>query len=358
MTLPEAKLDTLLVRHAAMEAELAHQMASEAFVKLSREFAEINPVVEKVKAYRMVTAELADLEALISDPATEAEMRSIANAEKPQLEVRRGALEEEIRLALIPKDAMDERNVILEIRAGTGGDEASLFAGDLFRMYERYAAKQGWKVELISDSPGTMGGFKEIIAEIRGRGAFARLKFESGVHRVQRVPHTEGSGRIHTSTATVAVLPEAEEVDVTINEEDLKIDTMRAGGAGGQHVNKTESAIRITHLPSGIVVTMQEDRSQHRNRAKALAVLRSRLYDYERQKLDSARAAERRGQVGSGDRSERIRTYNYPQARVSDHRINLTLYKLPQIIEGEGLNEIIDALVTEHQAALLGAEAS
>jgi peptide chain release factor 1 len=203
-----------------------------------------------------------------------------------------------------------------------------------------------------------MGGFKEIIAEIRGRGAFARLKFESGVHRVQRVPHTEGSGRIHTSTATVAVLPEAEEVDVTINEEDLKIDTMRAGGAGGQHVNKTESAIRITHLPSGIVVTMQEDRSQHRNRAKALAVLRSRLYDYERQKLDSARAAERRGQVGSGDRSERIRTYNYPQARVSDHRINLTLYKLPQIIEGEGLNEIIDALVTEHQAALLGAEAS
>jgi peptide chain release factor 1 len=285
-------------------------------------------------------------------------MRSIANAEKPQLEVRRSALEKEIRLALIPKDAMDERNVILEIRAGTGGDEASLFAGDLFRMYERYAAKQGWKVELISDSPGTMGGFKEIIAEIRGRGAFARLKFESGVHRVQRVPHTEGSGRIHTSTATVAVLPEAEEIDVTIDDEDLKIDTMRAGGAGGQHVNKTESAIRITHLPSGIVVTMQEDRSQHRNRAKALAVLRSRLYDYERQKLDTARAAERRGQVGSGDRSERIRTYNYPQARVSDHRINLTLYKLPQIIEGEGLNEIIDALVTEHQAALLGAEAS
>jgi peptide chain release factor 1 len=358
MTLPEAKLDTLLVRHAAVEAELSRQMAPEIFVKLSREFAEINPVVEKVKAYRRVAAELADLEALIADPSTEAEMRSIANAEKPQLEVRRSALEEEIRRALIPKDAMDERNVILEIRAGTGGDEASLFAGDLFRMYERYAAKQGWKVELISDSPGTMGGFKEIIAEIRGRGAFARLKFESGVHRVQRVPHTEGSGRIHTSTATVAVLPEAEEIDVTIDDEDLKIDTMRAGGAGGQHVNKTESAIRITHLPSGIVVTMQEDRSQHRNRAKALAVLRSRLYDYERQKLDTARAAERRGQVGSGDRSERIRTYNYPQARVSDHRINLTLYKLPQIIEGEGLNEIIDALVTEHQAALLGAEAS
>jgi peptide chain release factor 1 len=251
---------------------------------------------------------------------------------------------------------MDERNVILEIRAGTGGDEASLFAGDLFRMYERYAAKQGWKVEVISASEGTMGGYKEIVAEVRGRGAFAKLKFESGVHRVQRVPDTEGSGRIHTSTATVAVLPEAEEVDVTINEDDLKIDTLRSGGAGGQHVNKTESAVRVTHLPTGIVVMMQEDRSQHRNRAKAMAVLRSRLYDFEQQKKDAARAAERRGQVGSGDRSERIRTYNFPQGRVSDHRINLTLYKLPQIVEGEALGEVIDALVTEHQAELLAAE--
>ena len=251
---------------------------------------------------------------------------------------------------------MDERNVILEIRAGTGGDEASLFAGDLFRMYERFAAKQGWKVEVVSASEGSMGGYKEIIAEVRGRGAFAKLKFESGVHRVQRVPDTEAQGRIHTSTATVAVLPEAEDVDIAINEDDLKIDTMRAGGAGGQHVNKTKSAIRITHIPSGIVVTMQEDRSQHRNRAKAMAVLRARLYDAERQKRDAARAAERRGQVGSGDRSERIRTYNFPQGRVSDHRINLTLYKLPQIIEGEALGEIIDALVTEHQAELLAAE--
>jgi len=251
---------------------------------------------------------------------------------------------------------MDERNVILEIRAGTGGDEASLFAGDLFRMYERYAAKQGWKVEVMTASDGSMGGYKEIIAEIRGRGAFAKLKYESGVHRVQRVPDTEASGRVHTSTATVAVLPEAQDVDAPIVETDLRIDTLRAGGAGGQHVNKTESAVRVTHIPSGIVVMMQEDRSQHRNRAKAMAVLRTRLYDFERQKLDAARAAERRGQVGTGDRSERIRTYNFPQGRVSDHRINLTLYKLPQIMEGEALGEIIDVLVAEHQAALLASE--
>jgi peptide chain release factor 1 len=251
---------------------------------------------------------------------------------------------------------MDERNVILEIRAGTGGDEAALFAGNLFRMYERYAAKQGWKVEIVAASEGSMGGYTEIIAELRGRGAFARLKYESGVHRVQRVPDTEASGRIHTSTATVAVLPEAQDVDVAINETDLKIDTLRSSGAGGQHVNKTESAVRVTHIPSGIIVMMQEDRSQHRNRAKAFAVLRTRLYDLERQKQDAARAAERRGQVGTGDRSERIRTYNYPQGRVSDHRINLTLYKLQQILEGEALSEIIDALVAENQAAQLAAQ--
>jgi peptide chain release factor 1 len=354
--LPEQKLNALVNRHHAVEAELASQVTPETYVKLSREFAELGPIVEAVKAYRSVAAELADLNALIDDPATDAEMRTMANAEKPALEQRRAALEQRIKLALLPKDAMDDRNVILEIRAGTGGDEASLFAGDLFRMYERYAAKQGWKVEVVSASEGSMGGYKEIIAEIRGRGAFAKLKFESGVHRVQRVPDTEGSGRIHTSAATVAVLPEAEEVDVTINDGDLKIDTLRAGGAGGQHVNKTESAIRVTHLPTGIVVMMQEDRSQHRNRAKAMAVLRARLYDHQRKKQDSARAAERRGQIGSGDRSERIRTYNFPQGRVSDHRINLTLYKLPQIVEGEALGEIIDALVTEHQAELLAAE--
>jgi peptide chain release factor 1 len=354
--LPDQKLDALLTRHAAVERDLATVLPAETFVKLSREFAELAPVVEAVKAYRAALHELDGLTNLIADPSTDAEMRAIAEAERPELEARRAALEQQLRLALIPKDAMDERNVILEIRAGTGGDEASLFAGNLFRMYERYAATQRWTVEIVTASEGSMGGYKEIVAEIRGRGAFAKLKYESGVHRVQRVPDTEASGRIHTSTATVAVLPEAQDVDVAINETDLRIDTLRAGGAGGQHVNKTESAVRVTHIPSGIVVMMQEDRSQHRNRAKALAVLRTRLYDFERQKQDAARAAERRGQVGTGDRSERIRTYNFPQGRVSEHRINLTLYKLPQIMEGEALDEIIDALSNEHQAALLAAE--
>jgi peptide chain release factor 1 len=354
--LPEQKLDALVARHTAIEHELASPLEPETYVRLSREFAELAPIVEAVKNYRGVVAEIEGLDALIADAATDAEMRDMAVSERPQLEEQRAALERQIKLALVPKDAMDERNVILEIRAGTGGDEAALFAGDLFRMYERYAANQGWKVEVISASDGTMGGFKEIVGEIRGRGAFAKLKFESGVHRVQRVPDTEGAGRIHTSTATVAVLPEAADVDINIDDEDLKIDTLRSGGAGGQHVNKTESAVRVTHIPTGIVVMMQEDRSQHRNRAKAMAVLRARLYDFERQKQDAARAAERRGQVGSGDRSERIRTYNFPQGRVSDHRINLTLYKLPQVIEGEALGEIIDALVTEHQAELLSAE--
>jgi peptide chain release factor 1 len=354
--LPDQKLNALVVKHAALERDLTTALPSETYVKLSRELAELAPVVEAVKAYRAAQHELDGLTGLIADPATDAEMRSIAEAEKPALDARRAILEQQLRLALLPKDAMDDRNVILEIRAGTGGDEASLFAGNLFRMYERYAAKQGWKVEIVTASEGSMGGFKEVIAEVRGRGAFAKLKYESGVHRVQRVPDTEASGRIHTSTATVAVLPEAQDLDIVINEADLKIDTLRSSGAGGQHVNKTESAIRITHLPSGIVVAMQEDRSQHRNRAKAMAVLRTRLYDFERQKLDAARAAERRGQVGTGDRSERIRTYNYPQGRVSDHRINLTLYKLPQILEGDALGEIIDALVTENQAALLAAE--
>ena len=354
--LPDQKLDALVDRHALLERELSSGLSAETYVKLSREFAELAPVVNAVKSYRAARRELDDLTGMIADPATDAEMRSIAEAEKPSLETKRAALEQQLRLALLPKDAMDERNVILEIRAGTGGDEASLFAGNLFRMYERYAALQGWKVEIVAASEGTMGGYKEIVAEIAGRGAFAKLKFESGVHRVQRVPDTEGSGRIHTSAATVAVLPEAEEVDAEINEADLKIDTMRAGGAGGQHVNKTESAVRITHIPSGIVVVMQDARSQHKNRYKAMAVLRTRLYDFERQKRDSARAAERRGQVGSGDRSERIRTYNYPQGRVTDHRINLTLHKLPQVMEGEALGEIIDALVAHHQAEQLAAE--
>src|SRR6202790_3373460 len=356
--LPDQKLNALVARHAALERDLSTALPAETYVKLSREFAELAPVVEAVNSYRAAQHELDELTSLIADPATDAEMRAIAETERRQLETRRAMLEQELRLALLPKDAMDDRNVILEIRAGTGGDEAALFAGNLFRMYERYATSQGWKVEIVTASEGSMGGYKEIVAEIRGRGAFAKLKFESGVHRVQRVPDTEASGRIHTSTATVAVLPEAQDLAVAINEADLRVDTMRSSGAGGQHVNKTESAVRVTHIPSGIVVFMQEDRSQHRNRAKAMAVLRSRLYDLERQKYDAARAADRRGQVGSGDRSERIRTYNFPQGRVSDHRINLTLYKLPQIMEGGALGEIIDALITEHQAALLAEEGS
>jgi peptide chain release factor 1 len=351
-----AKLDALLARRHAVEAELSSNPDRETYVRLSREFAELSPVAATVEAYRRAGEELADLRQMLADPATDPDMRALAQSELPALQARCDALEKELTTALLPKDAMDERNVILEIRGGTGGDEAALFAGDLFRMYERYAANQGWKVEVVAASEGAMGGFKEISAEVRGRGAFAKLKFESGVHRVQRVPTTEASGRIHTSAATVAVLPEAEEVDVVVNDADLKIDTMRAGGAGGQHVNKTESAIRVTHLPTGIVVVVQEERSQHRNKAKALAVLRAKLYDAERSKLDAARAADRRGQVGSGDRSERIRTYNFPQGRVTDHRINLTLYKLPQVLEGEALGEVIDALLTEHQAALLAAE--
>ncbi len=356
ITLPQVKLDALLNRHAMVESELTTNLGRDDYVKLSREFAELGPVTAAIKAYRAVDAEIADLDALITDPTTDPEMRKLAEGEKPGLQARKENLAQRIRLALIPKDAMDERNAIMEIRAGTGGDEASLFAGDLFRMYERYAAQQGWKTEILSMSEGSKGGFKEIVVEIRGRGVFAKLKFESGVHRVQRVPDTEASGRIHTSAATVAVLPEVEDVDIQIKDDDLKIDTMRAQGAGGQHVNKTESAIRITHMPSGIVVFVQEERSQHKNKAKAMTMLRAKLYDAEKTKRDSERAAERRGQIGSGDRSERIRTYNFPQGRVTDHRINLTLYKLPQVMEGEALHEIIDALVTEHQAELLAAE--
>jgi peptide chain release factor 1 len=354
--LPEAKLDILLAHHASLEAQLLGQLSSENYVRITRELAELNPLIDAVKVYRATEKEIADTEALIADPATDSEMRGMAEAERETLAARSLELAQQIRVALLPKDAMDDRNVVLEIRAGTGGDEASLFAGDLFRMYERYAAKRGWKVEVISTSEGTVGGFKEIIAAIEGRGAFARLKFESGVHRVQRVPDTEAQGRIHTSAATVAVLPEVEDVDVDIKDTDLKIETMRSQGAGGQHVNKTESAIRITHLPTGIVVSMQDDRSQHRNRAKAMTLLRARLYDAEKQRRDAERSAERRGQVGSGDRSERIRTYNFPQGRVTDHRINLTLYKLPQVLSGESLDELLDALITEHQASQLAAE--
>jgi peptide chain release factor 1 len=354
--LPESKLDILLAHHASLEDQLLGQLSSENYVRITRELAELNPLIDGVKAYRSAEAEIAGIDSLIADPATDAEMRGMAEAEREMLAARSLELAQQIRVALLPKDAMDDHNVMLEIRAGTGGDEASLFAGDLFRMYERFAALQGWKVEVISASEGTMGGYKEIIAELRGRGAFAKLKFESGVHRVQRVPDTETQGRIHTSAATVAVLPEVEDVDVDIKSDDLRIETMRAQGAGGQHVNKTESAIRITHIPTGIVVNMQDSRSQHKNRASAMNILRSRIYDAERQRIDAVRSADRREKVGSGDRSERIRTYNFPQGRVTDHRINLTLYKLPQVIAGEALSELIDALTTEHQATQLAAQ--
>jgi peptide chain release factor 1 len=356
MTLPVQKLDAILMRHAVITDRLAAAADGDTIVSLSRELAELDPVVAALREYRAALDERAGVEALLSDPAIEGEMRDLAEAEAEAVQQRCAALERQVRLMLLPRDAADARGAILEVRAGTGGDEAALFAGDLFRMYQRYADMKRWKVEILSESEGTMGGYKEIVAEIQGEGVFARLKFESGVHRVQRVPDTEASGRIHTSAATVAVLPIAAEVDVAIDDKDLNIETMRAGGAGGQHVNKTESAIRITHVPTGIVVMMQEERSQHRNRAKAMELLRSRIFDLERQKRDQARAADRRSQVGSGDRSERIRTYNFPQGRVTDHRINLTLYKLPQVMDGTALDEIVDALTTEHQAALLAAE--
>ena len=356
MALNKQKLDAILARHAAVTDRLNSGLDAESFVALSRELSELDPVVEGIRALRDAEKEHDDLQSLLNDPSTDSEMRALAEDERHDAEERVHHAEHALRLLLLPKDLADERGAILEVRAGTGGDEASLFAGDLFRMYERYAAGRRWSVEILSTSEGTVGGFKEIIAEIRGHGVFGRLKFESGVHRVQRVPDTETQGRIHTSAATVAVLPIAEPVDVVIDDKDLVIETMRAGGAGGQHVNKTESAIRITHVPSGIVVMMQDERSQHRNRAKAMEVLRTRLYDRERQKRADAEAAERRGQVGSGDRSERIRTYNFPQGRLTDHRINLTLYKLPEIVAGTALDEVIEPLIAEHQAALLGAE--
>jgi peptide chain release factor 1 len=356
--IPTQKLDLILRRHGELSAKLAEGTDGPSYVAASRELATLDDVAEAVRAYRAAQDEVEGLNAMLAEPALDAEMRGLAETELRDAERRLGESEGKLRLALLPKDAADERGVILEVRAGTGGDEASLFAGDLFRMYQRYAEAHGWKVDLLSASEGTAGGYKEIVAEINGRGVFARLKFESGVHRVQRVPATETQGRIHTSAATVAVLPEAEDVDVAIDESELKIDTMRAQGAGGQHVNKTESAIRITHVPSGIVVMVQEERSQHRNRAKAMDVLRARLYDMERQRRDSARAADRRSQVGSGDRSERIRTYNFPQGRVTDHRVNLTLYKLDKVMEGIALDEIIGALTTAHQAELLAAESA
>ncbi|MBX4927447.1 peptide chain release factor 1 [Rhizobium binae] len=349
--LPVEKMRELERRFDEIEARMSAGPAADVYVKLASEYSELQPVVTKIRAYEKAVAELADLDTLLEDKSMDREMRDLAELELPEVKERIEALEQEMQILLLPKDAADEKSAILEIRAGTGGSEAALFAGDLFRMYERFAAAKGWKVEVLSASEGEAGGYKEIIATITGRGVFAKLKFESGVHRVQRVPETEAGGRIHTSAATVAVLPEAEEIDIEIRPEDIRIDTMRSSGAGGQHVNTTDSAVRITHLPSGIVVTSSE-KSQHQNRAKAMQVLRSRLYDVERQRADSERSADRKSQVGSGDRSERIRTYNFPQGRVTDHRINLTLYKLDRMMEGE-IEEVVDALMADYQASQL-----
>ncbi len=354
--IPEAKLERVLDRYHAIEAQLSSGHSSD-FARLSKEHAQLAPIVNAIFAYKSAREGIAQNEQLIADPSSDADLKSLAGEELDTLNQRFPALERDLQLLLLPKDSADSSSAIIEIRAGTGGEEASLFAGDLLKMYTRYAQLQGWKTELLSLSESDLGGVREAVLAAEGEGVYARLKFESGVHRVQRVPVTEASGRIHTSAATVAVLPEPEDVDVSLDEKDLRIDVYRASGAGGQHVNKTESAVRITHIPSGIVVAMQEEKSQHKNRAKAMKILKARLFEAERERTERARAAERKGLVGSGDRSERIRTYNFPQGRVSDHRINLTLYKLDRILSGDDLSDIVDALITEDQASRLAAEA-
>jgi peptide chain release factor 1 len=344
------KLNQIVTRHAELQAALsAGTLDSQKFVAASKEYADLGPLVEAVNEWHKAERELKDAEAMAADP----DMKAMAEEEAEELRKRLPELERTVKRMLLPKDAADEKNAILEIRAGTGGDEAALFAADLFRMYQRYAAEKGWKFEVMELSDTGIGGYREAIATVTGRNVFARLKFESGVHRVQRVPATEAQGRIHTSAATVAVLPEAEEVDIKIDEKDLRIDVFRASGPGGQSVNTTDSAVRITHIPTGVVVSQQDEKSQHKNRAKAMKILRARLYDAERQRLDDLRSADRKGQVGSGDRSERIRTYNFPQSRVTDHRINLTLYNLAEILDGRGLDAIVDALTSEEEATRL-----
>ena len=349
-TLPLEKLDRLIERLASVQHAMSSGATGEAFVKLSKDYAELEPAAKAAQSLRAAYDEMKGLDEMV---AAGGELAAMAEAERHALAEKTTGLEQQMRLMLLPKDAADERNVILEVRAGTGGDEAAIFAGDLFRMYQRYAASQGWRVELISASDGEHGGYKEVIANIYGAGAYAKMKFESGVHRVQRVPDTETQGRIHTSAATVAVLPEAEEVDIKIEDKDLRIDVYRSSGPGGQSVNTTDSAVRITHLPTGLAVAQQTEKSQLKNKNMAMKLLRARLYERERERIDSERSATRKGQVGSGDRSERIRTYNFPQGRLTDHRINLTLYKLPEIIEGPALEEVVSALNSHHQAELL-----
>ncbi len=350
--LPLEKLEALDERYKALELLMADGPNPEEYVKLAKEYSNLQLVVEAIRSYRQAASDLLGAKELLS--SDDSEMVEMATLEIDELNQKIEKLSHEIRLLLLPKDNADDRNVIVEVRAGTGGDEAALFAGDLFRMYQRYAELNGWKTNIMSQNESDMGGYKEITLNISGKGAYAKLKFESGVHRVQRVPDTETQGRIHTSAATIAVLPEVEDIDIEIRNEDLRIDTMRASGAGGQHVNTTDSAVRMTHIPSGIVVLASE-KSQHQNRASALKVLRARLYEAERDKRDSERAEARRDQVGSGDRSGRIRTYNFPQGRVTDHRINLTLYKLEKVLQGEALDELISALITENQASQLAA---
>ena len=341
-------------RRDELQAKMATgQLDGEAFVAASKDYAEIEPVAEAAAEVRRLRAELADMSAMIARDDTDAELKAMGAEEIALIEARLPEAERALALRMLPRDSADDRPAMLEIRAGTGGDEAALFAGDLMRMYTRYAEERGWKVETISASSSDVGGFKEVVASVRGTGVFARLKFESGVHRVQRVPVTESGGRIHTSAATVAVLPEAEEVDIDIADGDLRIDVYRASGAGGQHVNTTDSAVRITHIPTGLVVTQQDEKSQHKNKAAALKVLRTRLYEQERNRIASEQAGARKSMVGSGDRSERIRTYNFPQGRVTDHRINLTLHRLPEILEGTALDEVIDALIAEDEAERL-----
>ncbi|GGE04299.1 peptide chain release factor 1 [Polymorphobacter glacialis] len=350
MIISAERIGQLERRHADLAAQMGNpDLAADKFVQLSKDYAELSPVVEAAGALRALREEAADLRGI---PAGD-EMYEMAQEELSAIEDKLPAAERALALKLLPRDRADAKPAMLEIRAGTGGDEAALFAGDLYRMYERYAVSQGWRVEAISMSAGEMGGFKEIIANVNGEGVFAKLKFESGVHRVQRVPATEQQGRIHTSAATVAVLPEAEEVDVQIEDKDLRIDIFRSSGPGGQSVNTTDSAVRIVHIPTGLMVQQQDEKSQHKNKAKAMKVLRSRLYDLERSKVDQARSADRKAMVGSGDRSERIRTYNFPQGRVTDHRINLTLHRLPEILEGPALDEMISALISEDEAARL-----